>query len=567
MPSLPKTTEELLQSDWIDYGPIYADLAARELNPANVDAWLKEWSNVSQCVFELKERLYVAKTCHAADQKITEQFEHFMDAIYPEYLTAEQKLKEKLLASNLTPKGYDIQMRNMRAQADLYREANVPLLSQEQKMISEYEKIIGTQTVQWEGEERTITQLKPVYLDLDRAKREKAWRLSMERQLADREALNALWKKFLDLRLQLAKNAEKPDYRAYRWQYWLRFDYTPEDGKNFHNAIEQAVVPAASRIYERRRKKLGLDTLRPWDLDVDPLGRKPLQPFKDVSELISKTSNIFHHVDPQLGEYFDTLIRENLVDLENRKNKAPGAYCTGYTSIRKPFVFHNAVGLHDDVMTLIHESGHAFHVFEAGKLPYMEQLDYPMEFAEVASMSMELLAAPYLIEELGGFYSPAEYTRARIEHLESNILFWPYMAVVDSFQHWVYENPQQAANPANCDAAWSERYDRFMVGLDWSGFEDAKMTGWHRKLHIFEVPFYYIEYGLAQMAATMIWRNALKDQAGAVASYRKALALGNTATLPELYKTAGARLAFDAETLGELVALCEAQISHLEAGG
>lgn len=567
MPSLPKTTEELLQSDWIDYGPIYADLAARELNPANVDAWLKEWSNVSQCVFELKERLYVAKTCHAADQKITEQFEHFMDAIYPEYLTAEQKLKEKLLASNLTPKGYDIQMRNMRAQADLYREANVPLLSQEQKMISEYEKIIGTQTVQWEGEERTITQLKPVYLDLDRAKREKAWRLSMERQLADREALNALWKKFLDLRLQLAKNAEKPDYRAYRWQYWLRFDYTPEDGKNFHNAIEQAVVPAASRIYERRRKKLGLDTLRPWDLDVDPLGRKPLQPFKDVSELISKTSNIFHHVDPQLGEYFDTLIRENLVDLENRKNKAPGAYCTGYTSIRKPFVFHNAVGLHDDVMTLIHESGHAFHVFEAGKLPYMEQLDYPMEFAEVASMSMELLAAPYLIEELGGFYSPAEYTRARIEHLESNILFWPYMAVVDSFQHWVYENPQQAANPANCDAAWSERYDRFMVGLDWSGFEDAKMTGWHRKLHIFEVPFYYIEYGLAQMAATMIWRNALKDQAGAVASYRKALALGNTATLPELYKTAGARLAFDAETLGELVALCEAQISQLEAGG
>lgn len=567
MPSLPKTTDELLQSDWKVYGPVYDDLAARELNPANVDAWLKEWSNVSQCVFELKERLYVAKTCHAADQKITEQFDHFMDSIYPEYLNAEQKLKEKLLASKLTPKGYDIQMRNMRAQADLYREENVPLLSQEQKMISEYEKIIGTQTVQWEGEERTITQLKPVYLDLDRGKREKAWRLSMERQLADREALNALWKKFLALRLKLAANAGKPDYRSYRWQFWLRFDYTPEDGKNFHKAIEQAVVPAASRIYERRRKKLGLDTLRPWDLDVDPLGRKPLQPFKDVSELISKTSNIFHHVDPQLGEYFDTLIHENLVDLENRKNKAPGAYCTGYTNIRKPFVFHNAVGLHDDVMTLIHESGHAFHVFEAGKLPYMEQLDYPMEFAEVASMSMELLAAPYLKEEVGGFYSPAEYTRARIEHLESNILFWPYMAVVDSFQHWVYENPQLAADPANCDAAWSDRYDRFMVGLDWSGYEDAKKTGWHRKLHIFEVPFYYIEYGLAQMAATMIWRNALKDQAGAVASYRKALALGNTATLPELYKTAGARLAFDAETLGRLVALCEAQINQLEAGG
>lgn len=181
-------------------------------------------------------------------------------------------------------------------------------------------------------------------------------------------------------------------------------------------------------------------------------------------------------------------------------------------------------------------------------------------------MSMELLAAPYLKAELGGFYEPAEYTRARIEHLESNILFWPYMAVVDSFQHWVYENPEKAMDPANCDAAWSERFDRFMVGVDWSGFEDAKMTGWHRKLHIFEVPFYYIEYGLAQMAATMVWRNALKDQAAAVANYRKALALGNTATLPDLYKTAGARLAFDAETLGELVELCETQIGQLEAG-
>ena len=566
MPSLPKTPEELLKSDWPVFKPFYTDLEQRDLNAGNVDSWLKEWSDVSGCVFELKERLYVAKTCHAADEKITGQFDHFMDAIYPEYLNAEQKLKEKLLASKLMPKGYDIQMRNMKAEADLYREANVPLLSQEQKMISEYEKIIGTQTVQWEGEERTITQLKPIYLELDRAKREKAWRLSMERQLMDRDALNALWKRFLELRVKLAANAGKPDYRAYRWQFWLRFDYTPEDGKNFHKAIEKAVVPAATRIYEKRRKKLGVDTLRPWDLDVDPLGRKPLQPFKDVSELISKTSTIFHHVDPQLGEYFDTLIRENLVDLENRKNKAPGAYCTGYTNIRKPFVFHNAVGIHDDVMTLLHESGHAFHVFEAGKLPYMEQLNYPMEFAEVASMSMELLAAPYLKAELGGFYEPAEYTRARIEHLESNILFWPYMAVVDSFQHWVYENPEKALDPANCDAAWSERFDRFMVGVDWSGFEDAKMTGWHRKLHIFEVPFYYIEYGLAQMAATMVWRNALKDQAAAVANYRKALALGKTATLQDLYKTAGARLAFDAETLGELVELCETQIGQLEAG-
>ncbi len=564
-PALPKSTEALLASTWSTYQPVYEELAARGISPANVDAWLKEWSDVASCVYELKERLYVAKTRFTADEKIDRQFNDFMDNIYPAYLAAEQKLKEKLLASGLEPKGYAVQMRNMRAEADLYREANLPLLAEEQKMISEYDAIIGAQTVQWEGEERTVTQLKPVYLETDRALREKAWRLTTSRQLADRDAYNALWNRFLDLRFSLAKNAGKTDFRAYMWQKLFRFDYTPADAKKFGDAIEQAVVPAARRIYARRQQQMGLSSLRPWDLDVDPLGRPPLRPFQDEQTLIRKTSSIFHQVDPDLGGYFDTMVKEDMLDLMNRKNKGPGAYCDTFPLARKPFIFHNAVGIHDDVQTMLHESGHAFHVFEAGKLPYAEQLNYPMEIAEVASMSMELLAAPYLKAEKGGYYNDADYARARIEHLEGNILFWPYMAVVDGFQHWVYEHPAQAKDPRSCDAAWGDLWERFMQGVDWSGLEEIKVTGWHRKMHIFEVPFYYIEYGLAQMGATMIWRNALQDQAGAVKAYRRALSLGNSVPLPELYQAAGARLAFDAGTLGELIALCEEQIAGFEA--
>jgi oligoendopeptidase F len=351
----------------------------------------------------------------------------------------------------------------------------------------------------------------------------------------------------------------------------LRFDYDPEDCKSFAAAIEQVGVPAANRIYQKRKQALGLDTLRPWDL-VDGWFSRPtlaagipqLKPFASIEELESKTSAIFHTVDPMLGGYFDRMVAEGLTDLDNRKNKAPGAYCTSYTSIRKPFVFVNAVGTHDDVMTTLHESGHSFHVFETAKIPYIHQLAVPMEFAEVASMGMELLASPYLTKASGGFYSDAEAARARIEHLESMILFWPFMAAVDSFQQWVYENPKKGVDPAACDKKWGELWDRFIPGVDYSGLEEVKVTGWHRKLHIHQVPFYYVEYGLAQLGAVQIFGNARTDQASALAAYRKALALGGMVTLPELFATARAKFAFDAPTLKKAVDLMETVVEGLE---
>jgi len=568
---LPSTPAALINWKWEEIKSHYADLAVHPLTAANADVWLTDWTRLGEKLEEMYFRLALANSVNTADKKAEQRLNRFLDTIFPPAMAAEQKLKEKLLASKLEPEGFAIPLRNMRAEADLFREANLPLLAEQQKLSLEYDKIFGAQTVEWEGKEVTLTQLRTVFEEPERSKREKAWRLIAERQLADRKAVNELWQKFMALRAKIAANAGKPSFREYAWQQKLRFDYTPEDCKSFQKAILEVAVPAASRIYARRRKALGVDKLCPWDLTdgwysrpPEPPGQPVLKPFEDIDTLNRKISAIFHKVDPQLGEYFDIMLEEGLTDLENRKNKAPGAFCTSFTSLRRPFIFANSVGTHDDVMTTLHESGHAFHVFETAKVKYIQQLSVPMEFAEVASMGMELLASPYLTRKDGGFYTQAEAARARVEHLERNILFWPFMAVVDAFQHWVYENPEDGSNADKCDAKWGELWDRFIPGVDWSGLEDVKATGWQRKLHIHQIPFYYVEYGLAQLGAVQIWGNALTDQARAVADYRKALSLGGMVTLPELFATAGARFAFDADTLKKAVDLMEKVIVELE---
>ena len=562
--SLPKTAVDFKNWTWSQIDPYFADLIKRSLTEANLNDWLADWSQLGKLLDESFWRLYVDNTIDTTDQEAERRYTVFLDEIRPRGKAEEQKLKEKFLTSGFIPPDFDVPLRNMRAQTDMFREANLPLLSEELKLSSEYDKVIGAQTVQWDGQEVTIPQLQPAYLELDRDRRERAWCLAAERQLADRTKINELWGKYMAVRRQLVLNAALPDYRAFRWVELLRFDYTPQDCFRFHQAIEEVVVPAAKMLYEKRRRRLGVKTLRPWDVEVDSFGRPPLHPFNTIAELESKTATIFHKVDPRFGVYFEIMRREGLLDLDNHKGKAPGGYCTIFAAEGRPFIFMNAVGIHDDVQTLLHEGGHAFHDFERSHLLY-HHLEIPLEFAEVASMSMELLAAPYLKEDMGGFYSPEDASRARVEHLERTLLFWPYMAVVDAFQHWIYENHMAASDPGNCDAKWTELWDRFMPGVDWSGLDQEKMTGWQRKAHIHEVPFYYVEYGLAQLGAVQVWRNALNERASAIAAYRKALSLGGSAPLPQLYSTAGAKLAFDAGTLSEAIDLMLQTVSELES--
>ncbi|KAA3646585.1 MAG: M3 family oligoendopeptidase [Chloroflexi bacterium] len=563
--SLPTSALDALEWSWAQYEPHFTQLAEAELTIETLDEWMLSWSHLSKLAVEVFNRLYIATTVDTNDQKAQDRYSAFLEGVYPQGKAAEQTLKEKLLDSGLQPENFSVQLRNMRAEADLFAEANLPLLSQEQFLVAEHDKLTGAQTVEWEGEEITLPQVSLILQDQDRDKRERAWRGMMARWQQDREAFNELWGRFMELRGQIAANAEVDDYRAYRWHELLRLDYTPEDCLQFHDAIEQVVVPVAQRIYAKRQEQMGLDSLRPWDVDVDPLDRSPLRPFSDADELIEKTGGIFDQVDPQLGAYFNTMREEHLLDLANRKGKAAGGYCEDLPLVERPFIFMNAVGTHDDVQTMLHEFGHALHAFESYKLPYAQQLQYGMEIAEVASMSMELLTAPYLPESGGGFYSEADAARARIEHLEGSLKFWPYMAVVDAFQHWVYLNHAAATDPANCDAKWAELWDRFMKGLDWTGLEEEKATGWHRKLHIFQVPFYYVDYGLAQLGAAQVWANSLQDHAKALGQYRHALSLGATRTLPELFEAAGAKLAFDVDTLGPAVELMETTIEELEA--
>jgi oligoendopeptidase F len=564
--SLPTGPAEIESISWNQIEPYFQDLYERKLTAENIESWLADWTRLDDLVSDCYARLNVAVTVDTTDERAETVFNNFLNQILPHYRAWDQKLKAKLLASGLHPEGFDIPLKRMQTEASIFCEENLPLLSQERKLGAEYNRIIGAQTVIWQGEEKTLLQLRAVAQNPDRSVREQVWRLIAARQLEDRQAINALWTRMLRLRQELARNAGKPDYRAYRWKQMLRLDYTPEDCLQFHRAIEEVAVPAATRIYEKHRRRLGVDRLRPWDLDLDlyPIHIPALPSYGSIEVLVNTAGQIFRRLDPQLGEYFQVMQSERLLDLENRKGKAPGGYCTAFPVSKRPFIFMNAVGLPADVRTLLHEAGHAFHNFERFQLPFAAQRSPGLEFSEVASMSMELLTAPYLSEEQGGFYSPKDAKSAQIVQLEHLLIFWPYMAVVDAFQHWVYQHPDLASDPSNCDAKWLELWNRFIPGVDWSGLEDEAMTGWHRKQHIHRSPFYYVEYGLAQLGSVQVWANALQDPARALRQYRAALRLGGTVSLPELYAAAGAKFAFDVETLQPAVTLVENTIAELE---
>lgn len=560
---LPAKIEDFMEWPWAKIAPFYEALAERPLTADNILQWLAEWSQLSQLIFEKAARLRVVTTQNIHDVHAEAAMNQYLDEIFPHVKVAQNKLEQRLLASGLEADGLQIPLRNMRADAELFCEENIPLLSQEMKQGQAYNRIIGSQTVTWEGKEITLTQLATQLETPKRELRQHGWQLMSQRRLADRQELNALWAELLLLRQKIAQNAGFSDYRSYTWQQKKRFDYTTEDATTFHRAIADLVVPAASRVYARYRQKLGLYTLRPWDVraDVFLYNLPVLRPFANTEQLVQTTATIFQQVDPILGSYFEIMQQESLLDIPNRKGKAPGAYCTNYPASKRPFIFMNSTDTGSDIRTLFHESGHAFHNFERNKLPYMMQKNSPMEFNEVASMAMELLTVPYITKDKNGFFSDEEAAQWFVNHLEKIILFWPYMAVVDAFQHWVYTHVDEAIQAINCDAKWQELWQIYLPEIDFCGYEDVQVTGWQRKLHIYRAPFYYIEYGLAQLGALQIWRNALTNQAEAVANYRQALALGGISSLTELYEAANVHFAFNHDMVGQMLQLLESQIN------
>jgi oligoendopeptidase F len=560
---LPDSPAAFADATWDDIAPYYEALATAPLTTADADAWLARWSRLEELISEAATLAMIAYTGDTADAANETAYLRFSTQIYPKLDEQGVRLARRLLEVGFEPPDLSTTVRRFRTDAEIFREESVPLFSEIEELSAGYQKITGGLSVEWDGERKTIPQLQPFLKSNDRALRERAFRAGAEAYLEKRDELADLFDRMYALRTRVADNAGFRDFERYSFAAKHRFDYTPEDCRRFHDAVERTVVPAVERLLAYRRAKLGVDQLRPWDIAVDVDRETPLAPFRNVDEFVTGARRVFHRVDAQLGAQFDLMADEGLLDLESRAGKAPGGYCTSLPIRERPFIFMNAVGIPDDVSTLVHEAGHSFHDFAMTRLPFVWQRSTGHEAAELASMSMELLAAPYLARPVG-YYDPDDARSARVEHLTDVLESLAHIASVDAFQSWIYTSGQ-GGDAAARDEAWLRIRARFDRGTDWTGLERERVARWYRQLHIFELPFYYIEYGIAQLGALQVWRQSLTDPEGAVSRYREALALGGTRPLPEIYAAAGARLVFDEDGMGELVALVEAEITRLRA--
>lgn len=564
MITVPRNAEAFDQATWPDILPYYEELASREVKPETIEAWLDDWSRLEELLYEARARAQFAYSCDTADSEREAAHLRFGTQIAPNAQEQRARLVRRLVESGIERPGLETVMQRFRNEVELFKPANVPLLAEIAEVVTAWEKVNGAMTVMWEGEEKTPAQLLPFLESSDRSVRERAFKLRARPYIEQRDVLGGYFDRLYELRQRIAMNAGFDNFRDFAHREKHRFDYTPDDCLRFHEAVEEAVLPAFKRVHDRRGRRMGLERLRPWDTACDPLGRGPLVPFGDIDSFIDRTSHVFAHLDGEFRAYFDSMAEHRMLDLDNRKGKAPGGYCDDLPFTKSPLIFMNGVGIDEDVRTLLHESGHAFHAFEAFKLPLIFQREYGSEIAEVASMSMELLASRFLKKENGGYYSDADARRSRADLLEGVIMFFPHCASVDAFQQWAYTNPDGMDIDAR-DRKWLELRRRFEGdSVDWSGLDAERVARWYQQPHFFSSPFYYIEYGLAQLGALQVWRNSLRDEKAAVRHYREALALGATRPLPELYRAAGARLVFDSAGMRELISEVEEQLEKLD---
>lgn len=552
--------------DWRQIAPLYDQLDARAplcATVAELERWILDGGELAAALDEEATKRNIAMTCHTDSAEAEAAYLHFVEQIEPQLKPRRFHLDELYLAhplrAQLPRSRYSVFDRDTELRVALYRPENVALETEEAKLGQQYQKLCGTLTVQWRGEEKTLTQVECHLEETDRALRQEGWELTTNRRLQEAEKFEEIFEQMLALREQIARNAGFPNYLEYAFKMRGRFDYTPADCVKFHDAIEAEFVPVMRALRAERRQQLGLATLRPWDLEVDPLGRAPLRPFEQVDEMVTKTQRIFDQLDGWLAGGFRVLQDLKLLDLDNRKGKAPGGYQSTLAESRVPFIFMNAVGQRNDVQTLLHEAGHAFHALATQDEELYAYRNAPIEFCEVASMSMELLGNE-LIET---FYATPEAQRARRTHLEAIIMMFPWIATVDAFQHWIYSHPGHTR--AERRAAWVALRERFGGDVDWSGLEEAQATRWHRQLHIFIVPFYYVEYAIAQLGALQVWAHSKADLAKALRDYRSALALGGSRPLPELFAAAGCRFDFTIATVQPLVALVRRELAASES--
>ena len=531
-------------TNWSVVEPYFKELAERPITSAtDLEQWLKDMSEVEAVVSEDSCWRQIKMTCDTTDKSLEESFNFFCMEIQPQIQPFADLLNRKLVdcpfTRELDQQQYFTYLRNVKKSIDLFREENIPLQAELSVMQQQFGQISGAMTIEVNGREYTLQQASKFLEDHDRGLREEVYRKINDRRLQDKDKLNDLYTTLIHKRHQMALNAGFDNYRDYRFAELGRFDYTKEDCFKFHAAVSEHVVPLVEKIYQKKKQKLNLDTLRPWDTEAEATGIEPLHPFTTGDELTEKTIACFEELNPFFADCLRKMKELGHLDLESRKGKAPGGYNCPLAESGAPFIFMNAAGQMHDVTTMVHEGGHAIHSFLAHPLELSAFKDYPMEIAEVASMAMELFSMDYWQV----FFDNEEDLRRAKEHqLERTITIFPWIATIDKFQHWIYENPYHTTEERT--AMWMDILNEFSTGMvDHSGLEEYRKTAWQRQLHLFEVPFYYIEYGIAQLGAIGLWKQFKRSKEQALNNYMDALSLGGTKTLPGLYEAAG--LQFD----------------------
>lgn len=504
------------------------------------------------CVIEEDSRWrYIRQSCYNHDEKYNKDFELYVNEIEPKLLHHANLWDKKILESpywkDMDRDRFHVYYRNLKNDFELFREENLPLLTQIQLKSRDYAEIIGSMTIQAEGKEITMAQASTYLQQQDRTLRKEVFEKIATRRLQDKDRINDLFTEMFSLRKQIALNAGFDNFRDYMMRANNRFDYGTSDCENFHLSVLQEVVPIATKIYQDRKEKLSLSHLHPYDLEVDTLGRAPLKPYSEVNELIDKTIETLEKSDPFFAQCVMTMQHMRRLDLDSRKGKSPGGYNMTLPETGVPFVFMNGAGTQSDVHTMVHEAGHAVHSILMHELPYNFDTELPSETAELASMGMELLSMAHWDK----YYTPEDHSRAIRQQLESIILILPWIAVIDKFQHWIYTTENWDIEKSL--SYWHELHQAYFPAIQWDGYDTYRQHLWHRQLHIFEVPFYYIEYGIAQLGAIGLWKNYHMQPDKAIEDYKQALALGNTVTIPEMYKTAGVNFDFSAAHIKELM--------------
>lgn len=549
-----------------DVIPLFESLLVRSIaNAQDFEQFLQNVSDLESALSEDMAWRYIKMTCDTQNKDHETSYLTFVQEIQPHLSPLEDQLNRKIVNSPFAEslrqlnEGNEIYIRGLKGAVEIFREENIPIQSELATLAQEYSSIQGNMSIEWEGQTITLQQASNILMQTDRQKREQVWHLMQKRRSEDTDKLNKLFNKMVQLRHQLAVNAGFENFRDYMFKAMDRYDYDVEACKDFHRSVETAVVPMLKSLMLDRKTKMRLASLKPWDTAVDPLGREPLKPFHGGAQLLEKGIDCLERVDPYFGDCLKTMKSNNLLDLDSRLGKAPGGYNYPLAKTNMPFIFMNASGNLRDVETLVHEAGHAIHSFQMAPLTLNAYKNTPSEVAELASMSMELLT----MNTWDAYFDDKSLlNRAKSEQLEGILGTLPWIAQVDAFQHWIYENPTH--NDAERTARWLELCSRYGSGeVDYTDLETALENSWHKQLHIFEVPFYYVEYGFAQLGAVGVWKNYITKGQAAIEDYKAFLKLGNTKSIPNIYETAGVKFEFSESYISDLMQFVKVELAAI----